>query len=40
MTDEIQLVTVRTGAGVALEAASRNGENDGGEVVLYSGCQD
>lgn len=40
MVDEIQPVTIGAGARIAMETAIRNGDGDGDELVLLSGCQD
>lgn len=40
MVDEIQSVTVRARAVIAMDAAVRNDNDEGGEVALHSGCQD
>lgn len=40
MTDEIQPVSAGAVAGVATEAAIRIDNDEGGELVLHSGCQD
>lgn len=40
MADEIQPVTVGSGADVATDAVVRNGDGKRGELVIHSRCQD
>lgn len=40
MADEIQPVTAGAGADFATDAAVQNGDDESGELVLHSGCQE